>query len=206
MGIELSSAVLRHLSRVRENPARAVDPAELEELERFVREDRTRSFVARMSPEAPYTWTSRVELDTTADESQVDTIEDFGSPVTIVGLLPTLLKLESAKTLPPIEGIDVQINIDRGARSFITAANTQPNSQEPRPQYAPLSSVSAIVANRLLDLELGLNDQVPTMAFTYRWTVDAATRTALGWSNVQVSMAILYKLTDNTSRRRPGGK
>jgi hypothetical protein len=191
---------------VRENPARAVSPDELEELERFAREDRTRSFVARMSPEAPYTWMSRVQLDTVNDESDIDTIDDFGTPVTVVGLVPTILKLEAAKTLPPIEAIDVQISVDRGNREFITAANSPVSGGQERPQFASLVSVSAIIANRLLDLDLGLNDQVPTLSFVYRWTVDAATRTALGWSNVQISQGVLYRLTDRTTRRRPGGK
>ena len=206
MGIELQSAVLRHLSRVRENPAQAVAPEELEELERFAREDRTRSFVSRMSPEADYTWVSRVELDTDSDESQLDEIDDFGSPVTVVGLVPQVLALEAGKVLPPIEAFDVQISLDRGAKSFITAANTPTNSNQQRPQYAPLRSISSEIANRILSIDLGLNGQVATIGFTYRWAVQASVRAALNWSNVQLSTSVLYNLTDNAGpRRRKGG-
>lgn len=206
MGVTLSSAVQRFISRARENPARAVAPDELETLEQYLRDDRTDDFVARMAPEAPYTWTSRVELLTSADESQFDEIDNFGSPVTVIGLVPLILALESGKTAPPIEAIDVQINVDAGARNFITAANTQPNSNQPRPQFAPLASVSALVANRLIRIDLGLNDQVAAMGFTYRWAVSSAVRTALNYSNVQVSMGVIYRLRTNSERGRGGGK
>jgi hypothetical protein len=211
MGIELQSAVLRHLSRVRENPARAVSPDELEELERFAREDRTRSYVARMSPTAKYTWTSRVGLDTSQDQSDIDTIDDFGCPVTIVGLLPLVLALEASpdsptpgtKVLPPIEAFDVQITIDRGAKELRTAANSPVSGGQERPQFAPLASVSAVIANRLLDQDLGLNDQISVISFSYRWTVNSTIRAALGWSNVQISMGVMYELAEGT---RPRGK
>jgi len=121
-----------------------------------------------------------------------------------VGLVPLVLKLESAKVLPPIEGLDVQITIDRGAKELRTAANSPVSGGQERPQFAPLASVSAIIANRLLDQELGINDQLACMSFSYRWTVDAATRGAAGlnWSNVQISMGVIYELTDARPRQK----
>jgi len=212
MGIELESGVLRYLARVRENPARAVAPEELEELERYVREDRRRNYVARMSPVAKYTWTSRVQLDTSEDQSDIDTIDDFGCPVTIVGLLPLILALEASpdsptpgsKVLPPIEAFDVQITLDRGAKELRTAANSPVSGGQERPQFAPLASVSAVIANRLLDQDIGRNEQLSNIAFAYRWTVPSSVRTALGWSNVQISMGVMYELQEGTTPRRKG--
>jgi hypothetical protein len=206
MGVELSSAVLRHLARVRENPARAVDPGEIEELERYAREDASDRFLARMAPEANYTWLSRVELDTSADESDIDTIDDFGCRVEVLGLFPTVLALEaSPKVLPPIEAFDVQIAVDRGARELRTAANSPVTGGQQRPQFAPLASVSSTIANRIMRLTLGLDGTVSTISFTYRWAVSSAVRTALSWSNVQLSMGVFYEPTGDPRRPR-GGK
>lgn len=205
MGVELSSAVLRHIARVQENPARAVDPSEIEELARYAREDASDRFLARMAPEANYTWLSRVELDTSSDESDIDTIDDFGCRVEVLGLFPSVLALESGKTLPPIDAFDVQIAVDRGAREFRTAANSPVTGGQQRPQFAPLASVSATVANRVMRLVLGLNGSVSTISFTYRWAVSSAVRTALNWSNVQLSIGVYYEPVGDPRRDR-GGK
>jgi hypothetical protein len=206
MGLELGSAVLRHLARVRENPARAVDPAELEELQRYAREDMSDRFLAKMAPEANYTWLSRVELDTSADESDIDTIDDFGCRVEVVGLFPQVLALEaSPKVLPPIEAFDVQIAVDRGARELRTAANSPVTGGQQRPQFAPLASVSSTVANRVMRMTLGLDGTVSTISFTYRWAVSSSVRTALSWSNVQLSMGVFYEPVGDPRRDR-GGK
>jgi len=177
----------------------------MEELERFAREDASDRFLARMSPEANYTWLSRVELDTSADESDIDTIDDFGCRVEVVGLFPSLLALEANKTLPPIAAIDVQIAVDRGARELRTAANSPVTGGQQLPQFAPLGAVSSEIANRIMRLTLGLDGTVSTISFTYRWTVSAAVRTALNWSNVQVSMGVFYEPTGDPRRNR-GGK
>jgi len=205
MGLELSSAVLRHLSRVRENPARAVSPEELEDLERHARADASDRFLALMSPEANYTWLSRVELDTASDESDIDTIDDFGCPVEILGLFPIIIPLEIAPlVLPPIGAIDVQIAVHRGGKEFRTAANSPVTGGMQRPQFSPLAAVSSAIANRIMRLQLGLNVSVSTISFVYRWTISAALRATLGYSNVQISMGIFYEPTGDP--RRPQGR
>jgi hypothetical protein len=206
MGMELASAVLRHLARVQENPARAVDPAELEELQRHAREDMSDRFLAKMAPEANYTWLSRVELDTGADESDIDTIDDFGCRVEVVGLFPQVLAIEAGgKVVPPIEAFDVQIAVDRGARELRTAANSPVSGGQQRPQFSPLAAVSSTIANRVMRLTLGLEGTVSTISFTYRWTVSSAVRSAMNWSNVQLSMGVFYEPIGDPRRDR-GGK
>lgn len=203
MSLRLSTAVIEHLARVRENPASAVDPAQLEVLERLVRQDLDDYSVALNSPIANFTWMSRVALPSASDESNVDTIEDFGEPVEIVGLFPLILQLTDGGTTP-IEAIDVQITTDTGRKEFVTAANTPVSGAQQRPQYSPLVAVSAAIANRSICLRLGEENTKPTMAFQYRWAVDSATRTTLGYGDVLVSVGVFYRLMRRYSRRRGG--
>jgi len=199
--IQLSSEVLRFVGRVREQPARAVDPDELERLERWARSDMSDAAVAQLSPTARLTWLSRVQLPVAQDESVEDTIETFGRPVEIVGFFPSLLAL-SDDTLPPIEAIDVSISSTKGDTRFLTSANQTAQNPLVQPQYATLASQSATIANRLIRWRVGEDSGGQALlSLKHRWNVSSAVRTALGWSDIQISVDIFYRLLTDDERR-----
>lgn len=197
MGITLSSQVLRHIGRVRSNPASAVAPEELVELERAARVDLEGSQVALASPVAEYTMLSRVSLVTTADSSQIDTIDTFGVPVEIVGLYPEIQALATG-TAPPLSAIDVRISRRQGQEKVITAANQTAQAPNIAPDFCSLNAVSSQVANRMLRYRIETPQTL--LSFQYRWAVDAATRVAFAWVNVQVSMNVFYRLLTDDER------
>src|SRR5579885_3548676 len=187
MGAELSWAVQAFVDEVRQNPATAVAPERLRELERRAREDLDGSRIATTAPVADRTLLSRVLLTAANSGTVNDDFPDLGESMRIVGFNPTIVALESGKTLPPLAAIDVRISLGRNKKEIYTEALNLPQkagSTGPmvaQSEFVPLSSIDAAIANRLMDFHL---DESPyAVTFDYQWAVDAATRTALNWSN-----------------------
>ncbi len=211
MGINLATAVMRHINRVHDNPATAVDPNELDELRRYAWEDLQDCYVAQTSPVAKYSFMSRLLLDPAADESDTDTIDSLGEPIEIVGFDVQLLQLSvptineqpdppiTSGIIPqsfagrvPIEAVDVQITRTKGGRDVLTAANQQPKFGQPAPLFVPLKSVSATIGNRLLRWRIDTDDAL--ISFKYRWAVSAAFRELLGYTPILVSTTLMYRV------------
>lgn len=202
MSVSLSSAMLRHISRVRSNPALAVAPEELAELERMCRDDLDGAAVAELSPTAPFTWTTRAQLITSEEESQADMIQTFGVPVEIVGFFPSLIAIEGdPKVLPPLAAIDVEISRTKGDRRNITSGNTAADNAAAnlvRPTYSSLASVSSTIANRLVRWRI--RESQALLSFRFRWVPNATIRTAMAYSNVIVSLELIYRLLSEDER------
>lgn len=194
MSVYTSQAVFTFLDRVRQNPAAAVAPEELATLERAAREDLEGTRIALTAPVADRTLLSR-KLLTTAADSISDEFSDLGEPLKIVGFFPSLLAIEAGKTLPPLNAIDVKITIGRSRKEVYNDARN--NAQAPAPltsqtEFTTLAGISSEIANRLMDFDL--YNSPYAIAFEYQWAVDSATRTALGWSNVMISLDCFVKL------------
>jgi len=199
---ELASAVYRHLARVRENPAAAVAPEELEELEREARNAMDGTRLALTAPSADRTMLSRVVLLAASTSAVVDDFPNVGEPIRIVGFNPTIIALEDGKVLPPTWAIDVRITTGRAQKEIYTNAQNLQNAAAPlvpQSQFVPLSSIDAAIANRLMDFVL--DRQPVAIEFAYQWAVDQTTRTALNWSNVQISVAWFVKDLEGAPRR-----
>jgi hypothetical protein len=196
MGMELASAIYRHLDRVRQNPALAVAPEELAELERLARQDSDGVRIALVAPQADRTDLSRVFLTSDNDDEVEDDFPNLAEPMTIVGLSASLIATEANKTAPPLEAIDVRISLGRDKKEIYTNAQNV-GAQRTTPfvrqsQFVPITALDASIANRVMNFDM--RDPPFAITFGYRWGVDKSVRDALTWSNVLVSLAWFVRL------------
>lgn len=200
MDVQLASAVLRYLGEIRSNPALAVDPGRLAELERWASQEMGHNAIATSAPMAPLTWTLRTQLLATADESAVVELDTFGRPVEIVGFLPSVLALQADPAVePPLKAFDVNISRTQGDTRNITSGNQTAENPAQQPLFSGLDAVSMTVGNRLIALKI--REPRANLSFQWRWAIDAAARAALGYSNVQITMNIAYMLLTDDERR-----
>lgn len=188
--LSLALAVRRFVAAARRSPALAVG-AGLDELDQIAEASiDAGGYVAQHAPIATDTWMSRVSLLTADDESEPDEVT-VGEPARIVGFFPTLLLVENGKTLPPMEAIDVAIEFNK--RRNITSKASSGQEAGTNAWFVNLPMIS-VLAPRLIGMRLSNAD--PRFSVSYRWAVDAATRAALGWGNVQVSLGAFMRLTE----------
>jgi hypothetical protein len=204
MSAELASAVQRHIDRVRQNPAAAVEPAELHELERHARQDMDGRRIATTAPVADYTRMSRVVLDPASDVEIVDDFPNLSEPMVIVGFAVDVLLLEAGgKAAAPTNAIDLRLSVGRDFKTDLNNAQNMGAVGAPlvrQTDFVSLSSVDATIANRLWDIKL---DDAPfSLTFTYKWGVDQTTRTALNWGKTRVTVNWFVRLRNGPARRR----
>lgn len=198
MGMELASAIYRHLDRVRQNPALAVAPEELAELERMARQDSDGSRIALVAPVADRTNLSRQYLTTDDDDIVEDDFPNLAEPMTIVGFAASLVATEAQKTAPPLEAIDVRVSLGRDRKEIYTNAQNMGQKAAAgvplvrQSEFVPITALDASIANRILNFDL--RDSPFAITFGYRWGVDSSVRTDLNWSNVVVSLAWFVRL------------
>jgi len=203
MGVELASSVRRHIDRVRSNPAAAVAPEELAELERAAREDLDGRRIAITAPVCDFTRMSRVVLDPAVDQEIIDDFPNLAEPMVIEGFSVDVLLLEAGgKVEPPVKGIDVRLSLGRDRKLELTNAQNGQNFAPPlvkQTDFVSLSSIDATIANRLWDIRL---DDAPfAFTFTYRWGVDSTTRTTLNWGKTRVTVNWFVRLRNGAARR-----
>lgn len=183
----LNFAVRRFLAEARRSPAAAVGTA-LDELEAEAARDLDGAFVARTSPVATNTWMGRATLRKTQPSTAPDIVA-MGMPVEVVGFFPTILALEQGLTVPPLEAIDVHLELNR--RDVITArAESGVQAGDPI-DVVNLPMISSVVANRLIGWKLSAAD--PNISIEFRWAVPLAVVTALGWSDIQISLGMFVR-------------
>lgn len=200
MQAQLSTAVLRFLGEVRGNPALAVDPGRLAELERWAAQDLGSSSVATSAPVATLTWLVRAVLLRANDASAVVQIETFGRPVEIVGFLPSVLPITAGNdVVPPIHAFDVNVSRTAGDKRNITSGNQTVEQPNVRQDFSGLDALSATVGNRLISWRIP--EAQTNLSIQFRWALDAAIRTALDYADVQITLNIFYKLLTDDERR-----
>jgi hypothetical protein len=195
MGMELASAIYRHLDRVRQNPALAVAPEELAELERLARQDSDGARIALVAPVADRTALSRVFLDADDDTVVEDDFPNLAEPMTIVGFYTSVLATENGKTAPPLGAIDVRISLGRNKKEDYTNAQNLSGAQSPlvrQSDFVNLEAINSLISNRVLNFDL--RDSPFAITFGYRWAVDSTIRAALTWSDVIVSVNWFVRL------------
>lgn len=180
---DLARAIEDFAERVRQRPAESVGP-ELDRLVQFARAVKQGESYALVSRSAPETWMQKVTLPSTQLVSPTDPMQ-FPYPCRIVGCDPEVLLVTAAQAIvePPPEAIEVYLNIDRHEQLTMRSDAQVPAGANA--YVVKLDSISARIANRLLNLEFTKNDQ--TMSLYVGWAVDLATVTAFGWGNVEVA-------------------
>lgn len=185
--MNLSETVRRYVAEARRSPALAVGAA-LDELDAASRLEFDRAFAVNAAAIAPHTWMARARLLAAEAETQPDQIP-LGEPVEIVGFFPTLLTLEAGGTVPPLEAIDVMLELKR--KELLTARAESGVAAGEDFRVVNLPMISSAVANRLIGYIADANDPVLTVKF--RWAVEPAIVTALGWNDVQISLGIFVR-------------
>lgn len=186
--LQLATEIARFVAGARQSPATAVDPAELERLERAARAERHGCYIAQQAPVAPYRWMSRVVLSRTQEDSVTDS-QPLGEPGEIVGLVPKLVvRGDGTTTLPPLEAIDVAIETRRKEEY----THRLEGQFGPSTRFVNLPMISALLALRPLQIPLDVNND-PNITFQYRWAVPVVQVAAENWGDVQISLGILWR-------------
>lgn len=171
-------------ARVRQHPAEA-NGAALENLLQAARKDRSGNYTAQMSPAAPTTWLTRGILPSTVQATGTIPLY-IPYPCRIVGAHIEHLGLPvDEQRAPPNQALDVYVQINR--KDGITARADQNLAQDEDANVVSLYSLDAVIANRLIDLELP-ETQGNHIGVQLRWSVPLATVASFGWSDVQVSI------------------
>lgn len=179
----LRSAIAEFVETARAHPSDAVGPA-LERLDQFAKAQRGADSIALSARTANITWMSRTTLSPTSLDSTQEMIE-IPYPCTIVGVLPTILLIDSTQGLiePPPEAIDMFLQVDR--KDTFTARTDRNLTQLDDPQVVNLPAIDPRTALRVLELELG--ELKNYLAVRCRWAVPLATVAAFNWGTVQLS-------------------
>lgn len=184
--MSLSMEVLRFVREARKRPALAVGEA-LDALEQQASASFDGGFATLTSPVAPLTWMTRSLLPITEQESQPDVVK-LGEPIEIVGALPTVFKTSIAGTTPPLEAIDVFLELNR--REQLTAQGEKGTTIGRDRTVVNLPMIS-VLAPRLMGLYLGAAD--PVLEVKFRWAIPFADIAALGFGDVQVSLGFFVR-------------
>jgi len=185
----LEMAVVRFLREIRESPAKAVDPHEIQELERaLTKDERSDGIVARAEPCAQYTWQLRSTLLRTELNAASDEV-NLGEPLHIVGFVPTLLLVDTSGLgflLPPMEAIDVQLLFNRKAE--YTATATERGTNKPIANYANMPGLD--IATRIANIPV---EGAAIFSANFQWAVDLATVAFFGWGDTQISLEFFVR-------------
>ena len=170
------AAVLAFVDRVRQRPVDATNPQILGALEDSARDDWGSSFVSVNSPVAPLTWEQRVFLQSTAQQSErVAFVMPF--PVEILGMFPIVVRTATtALVAPTLENIDV--SLDLNLTDLYTQANgiSTPGGQQGG-TFVSLAAFNSGNGQGSAGRQFGLRctQPNPSLGFTFRWKLGAAT-------------------------------
>lgn len=164
----LRNLIFEFVDRARRSPSRAVDPAELDELQNAARKAWDGAFGAEVAPIAPYTWEVGVFMPSSVAVSERVAFT-FPEATEVVGFFPAVENAPAAQqnlVVATTSSIQVAIDVDKNneltSAEGVTTVGTSPRGG----QFVNLAAVG-VQAPRLFGLQLrGVN---PVMGCQFRW-------------------------------------
>ncbi len=163
----LRQMIFDFVDRARRSPARAVDPAELDELAKCARTAWDGAFGAEVAPIAPYTWEVGVFLPGAVAVSERVPFT-FPEATEVVGFFPAIepSPAQGQTVVPTLSSVQVAMDIDKNndltSAEGVTTTGTSPRGGT----FVNLAAVG-VQAPRLFGVQLrGVN---PVMGFQFRW-------------------------------------